>query len=138
VRFIRLSVLTHNSIVCTKLIELLGDILSSFVIPGHLDVAIKLVFHQCLVLLEGIESLSFTPQESNNQVSGLVINEGLPIAIPLPASYRKRALHIRVNKSKKPGLPGCGSLGNVMTMLLPKDARLTDWVRGTLRVDSHP
>ena len=73
------SVLPGNSSIQEELVQLIGHVLATLVIPETLDAHIELVLCLSLETLEGIRDITLQTQWHHSKEAAVVINEGDPV-----------------------------------------------------------
>lgn len=116
--FIRLGMLVKNPFLCTICIPILPNILSTLVVPQHLNLPPKRLLCICLEHPKSPKSLTLVPQELNPLGTSSIFDKRDPVTIPI-ASGREGTLEIIMDEIERVRAMSSG-LGNVMTTLLPR------------------
>jgi hypothetical protein len=135
-RFSSDCVLNTHALLFKEALLLIRNELSTLVIMHDLDLATSLALNPSFELLDGTKCFRLGSKKQSGPVARVVINEGDPVPVAFRSSDRQRSMEIHVDKIKWFISMMGGELGD-MTMLLAIDARLTDGIWFSGRLDGH-
>jgi hypothetical protein len=119
-------VLTGNTMFLQEFLPLLGHVLSTLFISESLDGPSSLVLSKGLELFKCSKGLILSLQEADKAIMSGIINEGDPILVSRGGSNRGRTMEIRVDKFWGLEWQEVAILGKGVSVLLSKDAWLTE------------
>jgi hypothetical protein len=110
-----------------KIVELLGHVLAALVVMQSLDIPTQLVLRKRFKQLECTECVAFPPEQYDNSVARVVVDEHAPIPVSFRCRNRERAAEVGVDEVKR-GRSAMSSGGKGRRMHFPSEAGLTNGI----------